>query len=482
MVLGRLLRSISSDSTSFGNHGAEGKPDVQDRCLADAHADSRLIPSGQPVLFVDLEGTLLRTFSRDDLRSIPEDTHYSQSVQGEQLLVRIRPLAMEFLARMKRDWGLAIAVYAASARSAVKAKVEVLEKAYPDFRFDFVVDQETANAWDDGAKRLRLIFGGEKAARDRGFLIDTKDSHVHSQEKASSADKTIVNAVEVAEYGPFMADKSGQLADMRIIYGMMTAAEVQPTYTIFRNFEKENATFKTWLQKATALSGHPSARSREDGGLDDEEVDWELVDEAATQVNTDGPLAPFEFLMVEGACEARRTNSRDEGDAKKRHEAVADVKERSKPANAGNKENVPSKLDPAAPQEDPIEKARGDCASDGSSTTTDDEPSYRCVMCETAVFKACDILSSNYNAQTSPGYLLGVARNVQISEETQTAIYTTGRYEIQDVSCAKCSAVLGVTYTSSADSRNQYKVGKFLVGRDRLQLPPGVVHPMDKKN
>mmetsp|Transcript_66834 Transcript_66834/g.175223 ORF Transcript_66834/g.175223 Transcript_66834/m.175223 type:complete len:288 (+) Transcript_66834:224-1087(+) len=112
--------------------------------------------------------------------------------------------------------------------------------------------------------------------------------------------------------------------------------------------------------------------------------------------------------------------------------------------------------------------------------STDDERIFSCLMCRSPIFKADDIVSSNYHAQTSPGYLLGAARSISISSELQTATYTTGQYTIQEVMCQRCSATLGVTYSAAAEPSNQYKVGKFLVGRDRLQLPPGVVHPMDK--
>jgi len=120
------------------------------------------------------------------------------------------------------------------------------------------------------------------------------------------------------------------------------------------------------------------------------------------------------------------------------------------------------------------------CSDASACESIDDEPSFSCIMCRSPIFKADDIISSNYHAQTSPGYLISQARNTTISPELQTATYTTGQYTIQEVMCQRCSATLGVTYSGAAEPRNHYKVGKILVGRDRLQLPPGVVHPMDK--
>lgn len=104
---------------------------------------------------------------------------------------------------------------------------------------------------------------------------------------------------------------------------------------------------------------------------------------------------------------------------------------------------------------------------------------YLCGTCDNPIFKDEDVLSSNYHAMTGPGYLTSTANNVNISPELQRQLYTTGKYTVREVSCSCCSAVLGVTYVGAVDARNRYKVGKFLVGRDRLRLPDGKVHPME---
>jgi len=121
-----------------------------------------------------------------------------------------------------------------------------------------------------------------------------------------------------------------------------------------------------------------------------------------------------------------------------------------------------------------------DMHSDSLVAVEKDADSYLCLKCEIPIFITSDIISSNYQAMTGPGYLTKAANNVNILQEIETAQYTTGRYTIQEVSCGHCAAILGVTYAGAADARNQYKVGKFLVGRDRLLLPPGVSHPKDK--
>jgi len=104
---------------------------------------------------------------------------------------------------------------------------------------------------------------------------------------------------------------------------------------------------------------------------------------------------------------------------------------------------------------------------------------YLCAKCEAHIFKEEDIMSSNYHAMSGPGYLTTAARSVCESPELQTQMYTTGKYTVREVSCSQCSNVLGVTYVGTADATNRYKVGKFLLGRDRLKLPIGIVHPME---
>lgn len=107
----------------------------------------------------------------------------------------------------------------------------------------------------------------------------------------------------------------------------------------------------------------------------------------------------------------------------------------------------------------------------------EEEHGFRCRGCNARIFCGTDILSSNYQAMTGPGYLVDATQNTTASEERQTVMYTTGSYVICEVSCEFCENKLGVTYVVAPDARNQYKVGKFLLGADRLILPPGVTHP-----
>jgi len=233
-----------------------------------------------------------------------------------------------------------------------------------------------------------------------------------------------------------------------------------------------------------------------------EEDDWELLEAATDPAPSIAPVAEpasepaaFEddFYLVDGdsgdaSCESdggmetpRQSPSDDDLEEPAGGEEPQQQQPPPAPAEPQHQEEVAAPA-PALVVQAKESGTESEAASDCSSTTVDEEPNFRCQGCKIPVFKSCDVLSSNYHAQTSPGYLLGAIHNVQVSEDEQSAVYTTGRYSIQEVTCKQCRAVLGVTYSGASDARNQYKVGKFLVGRDRLMLPDGVVHPMDKKN
>lgn len=255
-------------------------------------------------------------------------------------------------------------------------------------------------------------------------------------------------------------------------------------------------------------AGAPRSAARPPEGHEEgEELDWELVEAAATAPGAE-PLVIDDYLVVDspsedtdlgddgvgpgddgagsaptshhtseaGMATPRQSTSEDEGHVEPLASAATTA--------GAEKPNQECETPPESPTREPSEKVRPgshDDTSDASSTTAEDaEPAYGCLACKLPIFKACEIISSNYHAETSPGYLLSAVRNISVGAETTAAVYTTGRYEVQKLMCRDCSAVLGVTYSRAWEARNQYKVGKYLVGRDRLQLPPGVEHPMDK--
>lgn len=95
----------------------------------------------------------------------------------------------------------------------------------------------------------------------------------------------------------------------------------------------------------------------------------------------------------------------------------------------------------------------------------EDEALLHCKVCSTPILKADDVISNNYRIMTGRAYLTRAAHNIAISEDTHEAHYTTGQYTVKNVSCATCSLRLGITYVSTTDPDNRYKIGKMLVGQ-----------------
>ncbi|CAE7460934.1 MOH1 [Symbiodinium pilosum] len=210
---------------------------------------------------------------------------------------------------------------------------------------------------------------------------------------------------------------------------------------------------------------------------DDEMV---MVSKIKLQDNEDGWAQVGQFLTWEGLETTATEEAWDwamEGDSSEGsgHQWVVDdflitgdceeppsvppVKEEVKAPQPAQAESLPTVEKPA--NEEPPQEEHG----------------FRCRGCNVRIFCGTDILSSNYQAMTGPGYLVDATQNTKASVERQTVMYTTGSYVICEVSCEFCDNKLGVTYVVAPDARNEYKVGKFLLGADRLVLPPGVTHP-----
>lgn len=157
--------------------------------------------------------------------------------------------------------------------------------------------------------------------------------------------------------------------------------------------------------------------------------------------------------------------------------AAAETSPASKASDSSMQQNSPVALPQSPTNSVGAEKEKEEEAHPAAPEPEEEEHGYRCTGCNCRIFCGADVLSSNYQAMTGPGYLIATTQNVTYAPETQSVLYTTGTYKIRQVWCEFCDNKLGVTYVVAPDARNQYKVGKFLMGADRLILPPGVTHP-----
>lgn len=123
-----------------------------------------------------------------------------------------------------------------------------------------------------------------------------------------------------------------------------------------------------------------------------------------------------------------------------------------------------------------------DSSSDDSEEVLqqEDESTLQCLACGVPILQVEDILSSSYRITTSPAYLTRQAHNVAFGEESHEVMYTSGQYTVRDIACACCAARLGVVYVGALNAVNQHKVGKFLMGQDRLLVPSGLSAPTDE--
>mmetsp|Transcript_126253 Transcript_126253/g.247519 ORF Transcript_126253/g.247519 Transcript_126253/m.247519 type:complete len:290 (+) Transcript_126253:75-944(+) len=222
---------------------------------------------------------------------------------------------------------------------------------------------------------------------------------------------------------------------------------------------------------------------------DEEDPDWELV-EALPEESTTGPLSVDDYLVVDSTsgdatpCDSSRdlaastqrlSTSEEEGADKAKSSEKAQESPVVGCSVSSCCEAPPS---PMASTNTKAEAGHQEAEREPPRQVEESEQSFRCGGCGTHIFKACEVISANYHAQSSPGYLLSATHNVTISTEVQQAVYTSGDYDIQEVSCQHCAKLLGVTYVNTPDPKFKYKIGKFLVGSDRLTLPDGHVHPL----
>lgn len=234
---------------------------VKERCLRDVRAVWDYLAQDRPVLFVDLDGTLLSCFPRAGLTKAPLAGLVPVSLRGGQLesFLRVRPAALDFLARMKWEAGLAVAAYTESSRDDALAKVAAVEKQLSHFHFDFIVHSETEGAWEAGKrKKVHRVLGHDRVLD--GFLIDDSLREVEGQEKASNAEARVINAALVPTYGPFELDAGGTVVEVSRPGQEVRAFDQASIDGALRSLETESDVFRTWLLSVTV--GETSFRER----------------------------------------------------------------------------------------------------------------------------------------------------------------------------------------------------------------------------
>jgi hypothetical protein len=103
---------------------------------------------------------------------------------------------------------------------------------------------------------------------------------------------------------------------------------------------------------------------------------------------------------------------------------------------------------------------------------TPQEPSlekvYGCKRCQTQVAKEIDRSTiSKYNGRHGAGWLFHIVENVNPAPPIEMNM-TTGLHTVQEVSCSRCTDIIGWKYIKAPNEKEQYKVGRYLLEAELL--------------
>ncbi|KAI9488846.1 Yippee/Mis18 [Zychaea mexicana] len=92
---------------------------------------------------------------------------------------------------------------------------------------------------------------------------------------------------------------------------------------------------------------------------------------------------------------------------------------------------------------------------------------YGCTKCRTHLTTGDAIVSRQFQGQHGQAYLFNYVVNI-LQGEAEDRSMTTGLHTVRDISCVKCSTVLGWTYVKAYNDDNKYKEGKFILEKKLL--------------
>ncbi|ETO14033.1 fad NAD binding oxidoreductase [Reticulomyxa filosa] len=121
-------------------------------------------------------------------------------------------------------------------------------------------------------------------------------------------------------------------------------------------------------------------------------------------------------------------------------------------------------------------KTKGTTKSKSNWKELDSSQCYACKECGTHIGLDSDVLNRSYQvgqgafSEKTRGYLFSNAVNL-IFGPTKTENFTSGSYDISNVTCAKCGLSMGWKYLTASNDNNNTKVGKFCLARYNLTSP-----------
>ncbi|KAI9267174.1 yippee zinc-binding/DNA-binding /Mis18, centromere assembly-domain-containing protein [Helicostylum pulchrum] len=99
---------------------------------------------------------------------------------------------------------------------------------------------------------------------------------------------------------------------------------------------------------------------------------------------------------------------------------------------------------------------------------------YGCAKCNTHLTTAELVISKQFQGRHGQAFLLETVVNIDLGKAEDREM-TTGLHRVKEISCIKCSMMLGWTYVKAYSDENKYKEGKFILEKKLLvDLTPKV--------
>lgn len=106
-----------------------------------------------------------------------------------------------------------------------------------------------------------------------------------------------------------------------------------------------------------------------------------------------------------------------------------------------------------------------------SRGTTADLTIYRCPDCQTDICHSSSVISTDFWGSHGKAYLVSSVLNVHL-DSMDTRQMRTGNYGVKAIHCIQCNKNLGWKYCVSESSREQYKIGKYVIEKNIMSEFP----------
>ncbi|KAL7410040.1 yippee zinc-binding/DNA-binding /Mis18, centromere assembly-domain-containing protein [Mrakia frigida] len=92
---------------------------------------------------------------------------------------------------------------------------------------------------------------------------------------------------------------------------------------------------------------------------------------------------------------------------------------------------------------------------------------WACKRCKTHLTSVESLMSKKFNGQHGQAYLFHTVVNIN-EGPVEDRPMTTGLHTVRDISCKKCSSVLGWKYERAYETSQKYKEGRFILEKALL--------------